>query len=55
MRKALSLYIKCLVAAKDIQRTNAMHVYLSRSRGWGQCLSDLPLIHCLFRDSQIVQ
>ncbi|UPR05090.1 hypothetical protein HOP50_19g84380 [Chloropicon primus] len=42
------LYIQCLVQAKDIQRINAMHVYLSRNRGWGQCLSDLPVIHKLF-------
>ncbi|QDZ25889.1 hypothetical protein HOP50_19g84330 [Chloropicon primus] len=48
VRKALSLYIQCLVQAKDIQRINAMHVYLSRNRGWGQCLSDLPVIHKLF-------
>lgn len=47
VRKALSLYIECLVHAKDLQTLNAMHVYLSRN-SWGQCLSDLPVIHNLF-------
>ena len=47
VRKALSLYIECLVHAKDLQTLNAMHIYLSRN-SWGQCLSDLPVIHNLF-------
>ena len=43
VRKALSLYIKCLVYAKDIQTLHSMYIYLSKSSEW-RCLDDLPVL-----------